>query len=259
MSVRHLNPFVIDMEKFIKNANLPVNSVKRVISGELPESVKADLLKYGINIIETENNPVFIEGLSSHADLQFIHLENNRLLVCSYQKKAAKQLEKLGFELDFFDIKNGEYPFDCAVNAAFLGKKVICRFDILENKLKQFIINNGYSIVNVNQGYSKCSVCIVDKNSVITEDKSIKNACAKRGIDVLLIRKGFVKLKCFDYGFIGGASFKADEKTLGFIGKIENHPDFTLINDFLSKKSIKYISFGDTELTDVGSVIPINE
>lgn len=246
------------MSVFVERPNLPSGKISRIIAGKLPDEVRNELINNNIEILEISDNPL-LGKLSSHADLQVAHLGGNKLLLSKKQSELGTKLMAYGFDVDYFEIKNGYYPYDCAVNAAFVGDNVICRQDILEEKLKKYIIGNNYKIINVNQGYSKCSVCVVDDNSIITEDESIKNACEMSGIDVLLIKKGFVKLDGFDYGFIGGASFKLDNKTLAFIGKIENHPDFQSVKDFLNKKEIVYISLGNTVLTDIGSVIPLNE
>lgn len=247
------------MNIFVNKPNLPLKRVKYTVVGDLPETVKNSLSDNRIEILYVKPNTLFKNSLCSHADLQFVHLGNNEIMLEQSQTKLKERLQKLGFIVHTFIIEKGEYPFDCAVNASFVGKNVICKYDILDNKLKEYIKENRYNIINVNQGYSKCSVCIVDENSVITEDESINNACIENGIDVLFIRKGFVGLPGFDYGFIGGAAFKSDSKTLCFIGKVENHPDFYRITDFLSNKGITYKSLGDIELTDVGSVLPILE
>jgi len=254
-----LKRFVNNMVKCVEKPNLPYDNIKRIIVGKLPDSVKTELEKSGVEILEIQSSPIIRSGLSCHADLQVIHLKDNYILLNENQNDLHKKLTEYGFNVELFRLKGEKYPFDCAVNAAFVGNNVICKFDILEEKLKQFIIINGYNVINVNQGYSKCSVCVVNDNSIITEDESIKNACVMQGIDVLLIRKGYVTLEGFDYGFIGGASFKINKDTLAFIGRIDNHPDFQLIKDFLNKKNINLISLGNTELTDIGSVIPINE
>ena len=247
------------MIEFVKSPNLPFKSVKTVVAGKMPDEVKRSLKDSKIKVFEIKTDNMLQNAVSSHADLQCIHLGGNKIMLNNTQEELKDSLLKLGFDVSSFEIKNGKYPYDCAVNAAVFGKNVICKFDILENTLKDYLAQNGYKIINVNQGYSKCSVCIVDDNSVITEDETINNACINNGIDVLLIRKGFVKLDGFDYGFIGGASFKINENTLCFIGKIENHPDFNKIKKFLSDKNIEYKSLSETVLTDIGSVLPITE
>ncbi len=245
------------MKSFINKANLPDKKVRTVIAGNLPEYTKELFNKDGIEVLEIISESVLSTPVSFHADLQCIHLKNERILLNKNQTDLKIELENLGFNVDLFEIKKGEHPFDCCVNAAFIGNKVICKFDILEEKLKKYIVDNKLNVINVNQGYSKCSVCIVDDNSIITEDESVKNTCEKHGFDVLFIRKGFVRLDGYDYGFIGGASFKTDKDTLAFIGKVENHPDYERIRDFTSKKGIRIRSYSDFELTDVGSIIPI--
>ena len=41
--------------------------------------------------------------------------------------------------------------------------------------------NNGYRIQNVNQGYTKCTTCIVSKNAVITEDNGLATIYKNNG------------------------------------------------------------------------------
>ena len=113
--------------------------------------------------------------------------------------------------------------------------------------------------INVKQGYSKCSVLIVDENSIITEDLKIHEAALLRGIDSLLIQKGFVKLEGFDFGFIGGAGFKTSISRMAFTGTINNHPNKEKIINFLAKKNITVEFMSSENIFDVGSIIPIKE
>ena len=217
--------------KIIKNANLPDNMVKNVICGSTDDRITKSLNEFGIDVISLNKSEILDDKISAHADLQCIHLGENRILLSNEQKNAKEKLVSIGFDVAEFTLRGGEYPSDCAVNAAILGNKVICKRSITNPYLLDFIIENELEIIDVNQGYSRCSVCVVNENSIITEDESIKNACEKRDIDVLLIKKGYVSLDGFDYGFIGGASAKFSKNTLAFIGNIEKHPDFCSIKD----------------------------
>ncbi|UKI35626.1 MAG: hypothetical protein L6V93_16140 [Clostridiales bacterium] len=75
------------------------------------------------------------------------------------------------------------------------------------------------------------------KNSVITEDKRNFSALMKKhGINCLLIRSGYVSLKGYKNGFIGGASVKINKNTLAFFGEIEkNTPTLKKINGFFER------------------------
>lgn len=68
---------------------------------------------------------------------------------------------------------------------------------------------NDIEIVNINQGYARCSTLILNNRTAVTADISVKNALEKDGAKVLLISSGDIKLEGYDYGFIGGASGKS--------------------------------------------------
>ena len=246
-----------DMADFVKIPNLPSERVSTVLCGIIPYETEKLLKRLEINILKAEKSRLLGENVSGHIDLQCIHLGNNRLLLSSEQIFLRNKLEKKGFDVELFDGLGKDYPLDCLVNVALIGKFAVCKKSIIHPLLSEFLIDNGYTVINTNQGYSGCSVCVVDEKSIITEDESIKNACEKQGIDVLLIHKGYIKLKGFNYGFIGGASFKIDKNTLVFNGDIEGHPDYYNIKAFTLKKSIDIIGSEDYPLTDIGGVIPL--
>ena len=53
----------------------------------------------------------------------------------------------------------------------------------------------GMILVDVHQGYTKCSTVIVDETSIITYDEGIIKACSKYpDISVLRVAPGFVRL-----------------------------------------------------------------
>ena len=149
------------------------------------------------------------------------------------------------------------YPDDVMLNCAVVGNKALCREDFLHPKIKKYLIDNNYDILNVKQGYAKCSICVVNDNAIITEDDSIEKTAKEACIDVLKLQKGHVKLYGYDYGFIGGASGLLNENLLCFNGCIENHPQYLLIKEFCRKYDVDLISLNDDVLYDVGSIMVI--
>ena len=108
-------------------------------------------------------------------------------------------------------------------------------------------------MINVKQGYSKCSIVIVDEDSIITYDNGIANACEHAGMNVLRIRPGYVALAGYKTGFIGGASGRVGD-TIVFCGDISAHPDSTAITEFIQERGLNIKSFS-FPLTDIGSII----
>jgi hypothetical protein len=109
-------------------------------------------------------------------------------------------------------------------------------------------------MVDVRQGYAKCSIVIVDEDSIITYDKGIERACSAAGMDVLLIRPGYIRLDGYDTGFIGGTSGRIGD-TIFFYGDPDTHPDGDAIRKFILSKGLKISSLKEGELTDIGSII----
>ncbi|MBR5308656.1 MAG: hypothetical protein IKU43_07780 [Clostridia bacterium] len=134
---------------------------------------------------------------------------------------------------------------------------MICNTKTVHKKVLDYAEDSKLKIINVNQGYAKCNICVVDEDSVITEDCGIASILNKNGYDVLLLKNHCVRLPGYEYGFIGGASGKLAKDKLAFFGCIENHTEFGRIYDFLNRKGIEAVSLSDEPLTDYGSLIPI--
>ena len=68
--------------------------------------------------------------------------------------------------------------------------------------------------ISSRQGYSRCSVCVVSDNAIITADEGICRSAEAHGVDVLKIRPGYIDPPGFDYGFIGGQASKFQTQSL---------------------------------------------
>ena len=209
-------------------------------------------------IIKGEKVQNLTAPTDTHIDMQFVHLGGNKF-VCEkslYPYYKAVLGEK-------FDVVCGEtaleshYPGDIAYNIARVGRFVIHNFKYTDPVIKKYISDNNLVCVNVSQGYAKCNVCVVDENSIITEDKGICDAFTHLGGDCLLIKPGSVSLKGYKYGFIGGASVKINKNTLAFFGDIKLCPDYAKTEKFLRSKNVAAVSLKGGKPEDLGSVIVI--
>jgi len=129
-------------------------------------------------------------------------------------------------------------------------------------KSVEFVKENtakGVEFVKVRQGYTKCSVCVVDENSAITSDRNIYNALISNGIDTLLISEGYIDLDGYDYGFIGGSCGKISKNEIAFTGRFNKHPDCDRILEFLNARKIDAKFLTDKDIFDIGSILPITE
>ena len=148
-----------------------------------------------------------------------------------------------------------DYPKDIAFNAACTGKYFIHNLANTNERLLLAAKAMDMVLVDVKQGYTKCSIAIVDWNAIITYDEGIAQACEKiRGMDVLKISPGFVRLDGYDTGFIGGTSGRIGDEIV-FNGDLSAHPDFQRIVKFVEDRGLTCKWFEGYPLTDIGSIL----
>ena len=249
------------MQKFIDVPHLPKSPVSCVIAGEKYKSILApELRKYGVELIPMPACGFVRKPLEGHADLCIMHVGENRFVVV---KNMKSQLQRIIIRLrasgaHVFETEKelgAEYPLDTILNHCVIGSTVIANTKYADSVVMDFFDNR----IHVNQGYAKCSVCVVDEESVITSDAGIAGELSAKGYNVLQIRPGNVDLPGFDTGFIGGAAFKLAEDIIAFCGSIDAHPDRGAIFDFLSSRRIKPVFLTNRPVFDIGSAIPVFE
>lgn len=248
------------MTNFIKNPNLPKNSVNTIITGKIQQNLVSEFSNLNVNTIMLNNSQKLQDPVKNHVDLLCHHLENKKLLITNDNINKIKYLNDIGFDVNV--INNSlecDYPKDVYLNAARIDNNLICNKKFIAQEILEYCENNNINIIDVKQGYSKCSICIVDNNAIITEDESIYKQCKLNDIDCLLIKKGFVKLQGYEYGFIGGCCAKISKTELAFFGDIKLHPDYNNIKTFLLNYGVYDISLSNSYLIDIGGAIPILE
>lgn len=237
--------------------NLPIENVKTVVMSTINTDLIKRVEELKIKVIPSYNINELLSFEQSHSDLQILHFDSKTIFVA----KECKNLQhKLSKHFDNIIIINKDlektYPNNVMLNSVVLSNKLICNTKTVSNEILDKAYINNFKIIHTNQGYTKCSTCIVNENSIITSDSSIYKAC-KNKIDVLLISSGYIDLPGTDYGFIGGASFKYNKNTLMFTGNIKLHPDYEKIKSFALNHSVNIESLTNDRLFDIGSIIPI--
>lgn len=244
--------------KYLKNPNLPEGKVTlAAISAKAGESIKK-LNSLGIKTVNI--NPYFDlpQPVDSHADLQMLHLKNNDIFCQNEHLCTGEMLQN--FNIKKIKEKAGnKYPDDVRLNCAIIGNKLICNIKTVAREILEFADTNGLTVINVNQGYARCSICVVNENAIITDDKSIFAAAGNFFDDAQFISKGSIGLKGYGYGFIGGCCGKIDKNKIAFNGAIESHADYKKIIDFLSRNLIECVELHQNQLYDIGGIIPLCE
>lgn len=230
---------------------------KAVIASKLSQNATDYLKNAGVEVLTFPDNPNVDPRVAHHSDLSFFFDGNGALFIANEMSEYSDLLKNYCKNVVVINKElSKEYPKDVLLNCVCIGRNFICNSETVSNEIFDKMKNSGYNILDVKQGYTKCSVVPVSDNAIITDDESIFSECEKCGIDVLKVSKGSVVLEGFDYGFIGGASGKISENEIIFNGDITKHPDYNEIAFFLNKYDVKAISFKG-KLEDIGSIIPI--
>jgi hypothetical protein len=122
---------------------------------------------------------------------------------------------------------------------------------------------NGYELIDVEQGYTNCSIAVIDDSSVITTDKKIAEKLIANNISVLLLDyTPDIKLKD-EYGnyssmngFIGGAIGKVDNNIIIF-GDLEKIDKDNKIRDYIKVRNLNIIDFKGLDVIDYGGLVEV--
>ncbi|KDR95543.1 hypothetical protein SAMN02745945_01390 [Peptoclostridium litorale DSM 5388] len=248
--------------KFVEKPFVPDKKVKlALVDPRMPHEMKCFLNDRGIETIDGFNSKMTYEAISGHPDISFCHVGGSKAVASPESfEYYKKELSRHGFEVVRGQKSPGiKYPGNICYNAAIIGSLVIHKLSHTDTVLLDELECNGIKKINVKQGYSKCSICIVGENAIITADSNIHEVALQNGVGSLLIRAGGVVLDGFEYGFIGGSSGLISENEIFFAGDIANHPNYASIMEFLHKNGKDAVCMNGRELLDVGSIIPLKE
>jgi hypothetical protein len=251
------------MSRFIKNPNLPEGKARCMMIGQRYRPILEEPLeKLGAEVIWTPDIPSLPPQTAGHADMAAAYLSEGRVILARELTDAMpglkEQLLSRGFTVLSADKPLGNrYPSDCGLNACIVGDYVILNpravditlLDALSDKIR----------IQTAQGYARCSVCVVREGAVMSSDAGIVRACRAAGLDVLELQAGHIALAGYDYGFIGGATFKLGADTLAFTGSIAHHPDAGRITAFLRKWGVQPVMLTREPIFDIGGAVLLTE
>lgn len=231
-----------------------------LVSSKLPKDITDNMKREGFNPIHLPEFKMLDKPVSAHPDMLIALLPNNAILTYkTYYEKNKKLFNELGNFVVTEDDPGKKYPEDIKLNALFVKNTLISHKNVsntLVNSLFTFSDNKSINRITTKQGYARCSTCLLDAEHAITSDPSIKRALNEADIDVLEISAGNIKIKGYDTGFIGGASFVYKD-TVYFFGDISKHADADKITDYIESLDKQYVSLSKDELTDYGGAVII--
>ena len=199
------------------------------------------------------------EPVSAHPDMVLFKI-GEREFICApdVYEEYKKLLSPIGVEV-FCGKKQlkSNYPEDIAYNILKADTSAFGKFSETDEMIINHLRDKNISMINVKQGYSKCSVCSFS-GGAITADDGMYSALTECGIDTLKIPFGEILLSGYDYGFVGGMSGENKDGELFFFGDLKMLSFGEKILEFLLQKKKRIHQIDNMMPTDVGTIMFID-
>ena len=225
--------------------------IGRRYAPELAQSLGAQ----GIEVLWLPDNKDIDPRLAGHADLSVFVKDKHVIAAKRVYPYIVNTLTNRGYTVQQASREQGPaYPDDVGLCILDTGKYTIHDPATVDPAVRALLTGKP---VEVSQGYARCAGLAVDDHSIITSDAGVSRAAKSAGMDVLDVAPGYVELKGYDYGFIGGASFIINNDTVAFTGKLSGHPDEGCIYDFLAAHGKRPLILTDRPIFDIGGAIAL--
>ncbi len=215
------------------------------------------LKQIGYSVLLTKRLNSVYEAISGHVDIQICKVGSKYICeptVYDYYREMIKDEYLISGKKE---LKN-EYPEDIAYNICTFNSVAIHNFKYTDTIVSEELKLNSYNLINVKQGYSKCSICKITENAFITADENIYRTAIQNNFDVLKINPGYIKLEGFEYGFLGGASGLIEKNILAVNGTLKKHPDYNNIKSFCNNYNVDILELSNETPEDVGSILKLD-
>ena len=222
------------------------------------------LNKLDRNILALPSINNVYEEISSHVDIYISKIKDTLII----EKAMYDNIKEKVLDNDICIVRGNEtvknpYPNDILYNVCVIGNNAIHNFKYTDKKLLEIIDKKGLNKININQGYSNCSIAVIDDNSAIVSDKKIANMLQEYGIDTLYIDEK-LDIKLLDKkgiyskmsGFIGGAIERMENNVIVF-GDLNKIDKENKIRNFITSRNLNVIDFKGFDVIDYGGIIKI--
>lgn len=233
-----------------------------VIDERINKIIQEYFLSLGYEIIKVKKNKNVYNEISSHTDIFCIKIDDTVI----FQKDAISGNLDNTYVSIYGDKVGSSYP-DCAkYNVCINHNYAIHNFKITNKVILDVLKQKNYNLINVKQGYSRCSILPLGNKCLITSDKGIYNELLKYGFDMLFLDPEDLDIKLYKEdnsyssmsGFIGGCSCIMGD-TVVFFGDIDRFKCKDKLVNYIKSKGFNIKDFKNMDVIDYGSCIFLNE
>ncbi|MCY6482773.1 hypothetical protein OW763_00175 [Clostridium aestuarii] len=231
---------------------------KIILDYRTSDEEKENLLMLGYNILLCPPSEQLYNAVCGHPDM-LIHILNKENVVVhrDMPKEFTTNLSKLNINIMYSNSSlTTSYPSNIILNAVNTDNYFIHYLKYTDKTLLNLVEKNK-KLINVKQGYTKCSTAVITSSAIITSDKGIAKSLFKENIDVLLLPPGDIELPGLNYGFIGGCCGLIEDNVLAFFGHLDYYDYKDKVLKFLKKHKVEPIFLRKGKLIDRGSILTL--
>jgi len=202
-------------------------------------------------VVPFYSNNTAYPAISGHPDVFICAMPHTTIVAPNTPQYLLNKLQQHSIYFEKGQQEVGQsYPDTARYNAVVTKKYFIHNTAISDKTLLHH--SSSKKIINIKQGYTRCSLLAIGEESFITSDKGIYKSI-KNKVDILLVDDSNISLPDFKHGFFGGIA-GIHKKTVFFSGDIDHLSDKKIIISFLTERGYKTEMLSEGAPSDVGGI-----
>ncbi|EJP22366.1 hypothetical protein HMPREF1142_1351 [Peptostreptococcaceae bacterium AS15] len=226
-----------------------------LVDYRINKDVEEYFKKKNWDYIKTIENKDLYEEISGHPDIVACKIGNVTVLEMKTYNFLAEKIKDQNIVRGKATLRS-KYPFDIAYNVIVTDKYLIGNLKFVDDIIIKIARSQNLELINVKQGYARCSTIVVKNDIFITSDIGIYRELIKNDIHIYYVKADDIVLSQRYSGFLGGACFYFNDELI-FFGNISENHFYKRIKTILEANNINYVNLFEGKLTDYGSAIEL--
>ncbi len=221
-----------------------------VVDYRVDKAIASSLAEMGELVLF--RHPLEEGALSGHPDTALFYDGTTLIVAPNTPRKIVAALRKhhVAYTVGKKPSTAG-HPHLAAYNAAGTGALLIHHTPFSEETILQHYRNQ--EIINVTQGYTRCSTLLLDSTHLITSDEGIATRCRKAGKQVCTVSPQEIVLPGLPYGLFGGCCGLSG-KTVLIAGSLKYLAEGEKIRHFIADAGFQIRELKEAVPQDLGGI-----
>ncbi len=228
-----------------------------VCDSRLPDAMKSTL-QNDYHILEFSAKNVVEEPLHGHPDI-FLAQINEKLIIAPNSPKyifdylhTHSILYQMGKENVGFS-----YPEIAKYNVSANQNLILCNSTICDSEILNY--SKNLEIINVKQGFCRCSTLILEEDVFITSDQGIFKVLKNRNLEVHYFSDTNIFLPGYRHGLLGGClGIDKESRRVVVSGSLDTLENGNELRLMLQNLAYDVLELGNKCLLDVGGFFIID-